>query len=265
MNWRRGELRTIELGQYKRRNGSTSQYITYSKYKIPAPYDRIVSQLVAEDKHALDHDSHESRCRQAYAKETLDALGDELKEYRRSKLPPARFRSKVLTPILQRQLKGVHDSYTPAVHAAIASTNGELSIQDTTAFYLRRDPVDPIFIRSYRRNLLYLPEPRWHLGLVMEVDSLSSATAKDHYNRVRANHDIVAHHLHHDELDENQIPLLNHAEIKCIIDEGLEDYFQEELQKVVSSSSLINLLPSDHLSLQPEKIASVKKDLEHAS
>jgi len=92
MYWRRGEIRTIQLGQYRRRRGSKSQTITYSKYEIPAPYDRIVSQLIAEDMHAMGHDTHESRRRQTYAVKTLDTFGDELKELKRSSFIPANFR-----------------------------------------------------------------------------------------------------------------------------------------------------------------------------
>ena len=36
------------------------------------------------------------------------------------------------------------------------------------------------------------------------------------------------------ETDVNGIPLLNHAEVAAIIDEGLEEFFQTELDQVVS-------------------------------
>ena len=98
--WAKDELRPIELGEYKRRNHSTSQHVIYSKYQVPAAYHLIVCQLVAEDAHGKINDSHESHRRQAYAKATLDAFGAELKDFRSTEESPHTFRSKVLTPIL---------------------------------------------------------------------------------------------------------------------------------------------------------------------
>jgi hypothetical protein len=215
---------------------------------ILAPYDRIISQLLAEVRHAIGHDCHEARRRQQYAMKVLDAFGAEFKKaYKHADFRPAEFRSKVLTPILQRQLAAIPDAYTPTVRAAIPSSPREsittssrdrLTIRDVTEFYLGLDPTDPKHIRSYRRNLLLIPEARWHLGL-MKLETPGSPEAIARYLKVRVNHDLISDGLMeegHTGLDKYKVPLLTHAEIRCIIDEGLEGLFAQELTSVVSNT-----------------------------
>jgi len=45
----------------------------------------------------------------------------------------------------------------------------------------------------------------------------------------------------HKKYDNNNIPLLSYIEIRCIIDEGLERFFKEELQNIVRDVFLIQL------------------------
>ena len=254
MSWEKGEVHEIKVGQWRKRPNKASYALSHMTYKIPAAYHRIVCQLVAKDMHADGQGSHESLRRQTYAREILDGFGDELKELKHSNLPPADFRSWVLTPILQRQLNGIYNGYGPSVHVGIARKGKELSILDVTRFYLQDDPTDPIFIQTYRRNLLYLPNPRWHLGVVMGKEYGSSQAAIDHYKKVMDNHYAIMLDLEmegHKRYDNNNIPLLSYVKIKCIIDEGLEDFFKEELQNVVRDISLIRL----HLLTQLDSIA----------
>ena len=243
-SWEKGEVREVKLGYSRKLPGKRSYGVSYSTYEIPAAYHRIVCQLVAEDLHARFDSSHESVRRQAYAVEVLDAFGDELRELNRSNLLPADFRSKVLTPILQRQLNGIYDAYGPSVHAAIPKEGEELTIQDVTNFYLKEDPTDPIFIPTYRHNLLYLPDPRWHLGSVMGEGPFSEEVAISRYHKVRENHYAIMQDLEVEgqRMRENsRIPLLSRNEVRCIIDEGLEDFFADELQHVVRDTSLTHL------------------------
>ena len=240
--WERGEMATIEFGQWQKRKGKTGEHIAFTKHEIPVPYDRIVSQLIAEHVHAQNHDSHESRHRANYAAKVLDVFGDELKTLNTQKLP-ATFRSKVLTPILQRQRVGLHDTYTPYVRAGINSQDHELTIEDVTKFYLQTDPTDPDQIISYRRNLLYLPDSRWHLGVLLGVAAGSADAAADHYTRVRDNHDKIMKSLQEEgygEPDDGGVPPLSRTEVEAIIDEGLEDFFDEELQLVVRDPFIVH-------------------------
>jgi hypothetical protein len=134
---------------------------TVSQKKVPAAYRRVISQLTAEVRHATIHTGHEALRRCSYAMETLDAFAKELSSTRSI---TAAFRSKILTPILQRQLQGIPDHYTPAVSGVIASDHETVTIGDATNFYLNEDPTHPQCIPGYRRNLIYIPEMMWHWG-----------------------------------------------------------------------------------------------------
>lgn len=270
MSWEVGELRTIEIGWMKKSRGKKFNELKFTEFQIPAPYDRIVSQLMAESMHGQRDGGHESRRREDYAQKVLDKFGGELRQF---KDPPVTFRSKVLTPILQRQVAGIHDAYTPTVRAGVnlmkeIRTQGEPTIRDATRLYLEVDPTNPIFIRSYRRNLLFLPEPRWHLGIVMRGLASSGQEAVDQINKVRVNHDIIEDNVKVEgrkDVDKNGVYLLNEVEIKAIIDEGLEDFFQEELQQVVSNGSSSHCNLPNTLFQQPEKEASVRRSLIHTT
>ena len=94
MSWENRQLRPYRMGRLVRGHGSRIQFKTY---RILAPYDRIISQLAAEIEHGEDHDTHESRRRQEYAKRVLDMFATEVERY---KGPEDEFYSKILTPIL---------------------------------------------------------------------------------------------------------------------------------------------------------------------
>ena len=262
MDWEREELRSIRLGEWGKQRNKNTYKIQYRDYQVPAPYDRLISQLVAECLHGDRHDSYKSRRRDVYALKTLDKFGDELTDYKRRKLQPAAFRSRVLTPILQRQRVGLYDGYTPCVRAGVSSTAEGPSIQDATSFYLRADPTDPRWIPSYCHNLLYIPESRWHLGVLMGV-AASDEAAIEHYNKVKENHDKIMESLRTNgvEKDKDDVRLLSLAEVRAIISEGIEDFFYEELRRVVSGlSSLIHLVYPQHSIQQPERVATVTEN-----
>jgi hypothetical protein len=266
MVWEKGELRIVKLGTARKRPGKQAAVVSWASCEVPAPYDRLVYQLTAEAEHGLSNSSHEAQRRREYAMDTLDAFGAELARYNRIREPPpaAAFRSRVLSPILQRHLRGVHDGYTPKVRNAIKPGKDKLTIEDVTEFYLSTDPADPRLIPHYRRNLLYIPEARWHLGIMMGAP-LNGNPSILHFNKVRVNDDAIMENLAvegHKEFDSNGIPLLSRVEVKAIFDEGLHTWFKEELQHVVRD---ISPLPSHHISHslfpQPDRVASVIQEL----
>ena len=163
MRWKKGETRTIEFGRSRKLRGKGLFKIHYNTYELPAPYDRIVCQLVDEELHGQMHNSHKARRRQTYAQQVLDLFADELMD---STVDPAAFRSVILTPILQRQLAGVHDAYTSCVRTAVGKGKAKPTILDATEVYLSRGPTEPKFIPTFRCNLVYIPEAHWHLGVV---------------------------------------------------------------------------------------------------
>ena len=238
MHWEADELRTVQLGHWRKRPGLSKYKVIYVPYQVPAPYDRIVSQLIAESVHAKGDLSHESCRRGVYAMETLDAFGDELKAFGASEHPPATFRSRVLTPILQRQRAGIYDAYRPFVEACIAGPGQIPSIEAVTQLYLSSDPVDPVHILTYCRNLIYVLNARWHLGIILNGMDDEQEKRISHYKRVLANHDkIMSSSLAETfkQLDPRGIPLLSYTEIEVIFDERLETFFMEELAHVVGT------------------------------
>jgi hypothetical protein len=162
--------------------------------------------------------------------EVLDAFAEELSAV--DPVTPA-FRSKVLTPILQRQLCGVPDHYTPCVIGAIASDGETVTLGDATKFYLQEDPTGPECIPAYRRNLIYIPEARWHLGTV--VGSIKIGNAQ-HYNAVWVHQDVLMGALKEQESEDNELetpPDFSAAEVVIIVKEKLDDYFATELSNTV--------------------------------
>jgi hypothetical protein len=237
MEWQEGELRTFEIGTRRKKRNKSGTDITWNEYSVPAPYDRVIAQLITEDEHAKTHHGHEAVRRQSYAKEVLDAFGREITNYEG---PDVSFRSKVLTPILQRQLRGVADAYGPTVRDAIMDGDeGDPSIRKVTEFYLSDDPTDPGFIPTYRRNLVYIPEARWHLGVVMKKNAVGSSYG---YNKIRKDTDKIIEGLgseddddddDDDEDGERDIPKFTRAEVGVIYFENLEEFFGRELSLVV--------------------------------
>ena len=226
MSWKADELKKIEIGK----SGTGTLWQTAS---IPFIYAQLISQLIAEDVHTEDNEGHEAVRRSSYARRVLDAVAIEIKGYEGE---DKAFRSKILTPILQRQLRGVPDCYTPSVCASM-SEGSTPTIAEATEFYLSLDPVDPNHIPQYRRNLVYVAESRWYLGVLRGASGLKSV---QDFDLTRKNHDKVMKALQQepngDEDDpDDDVPPFNNAEVQTIVDEGIEGFFKPELQRVVNA------------------------------
>ena len=135
--------------------------------QVPAPYDRIISQLILEDEHAEEDYGHEAGRWQSYARRVLNFLWKEIRGFD-EKFDKKESRPKSLTPILQRQLEGAEDNYSPSVRDSVSTEEGKTpTIEQATHFYLRDDPAHPRWILNFRRNIIYIPEARWHLGTLL--------------------------------------------------------------------------------------------------
>jgi hypothetical protein len=231
MNWEPEELRTVRVGTSRKKRNKSSRKIVWKDYQIPAPYDRIVAQFILEDEHAELHRGHEAVRRQSYVNEVLDMFAEEIIGYDGL---DAAFRSKVLTPILQRHLWGVHDAYGPSVRGAILNGDeGKVTIGMATQFYLSDDPTDPMLIPTYRRNIIYNPEVRWHLGIIMDKKTVGGELS---YNNTRVNHDIVMDSLQEEDGGAGDMegpPKFSKLEVDTIVVERLEAFFDWELELVV--------------------------------
>lgn len=170
---------------------------------------------------------YEAQRRMSFAQIILTALKAELTTYfAHADADPAAFRSYVLTPLLQRQLWGVEENYEPMVRAAVSNGSGDPTIEQATDFYLGEDPCNPSWIQTYRRNLVYIPEARWHLGIVLGTCAIGNAKA---YRLVRE---------HTDEIEpsprtEAGFPPFNAAEVSVIVLERLQSFFDPELARQV--------------------------------
>jgi hypothetical protein len=231
LSWQAGELRLFRLGTIHPAVPGFLKRTTWKQYRILAPYDRIIAQLAAESDHGHNHASHEARRREEYANRVLDLFAKEVES-----LPgeAVTFYPKTLTPILVRQLRGVHDDISRTIRAVVARGSEEVTIQQATEFYLTMDPANPTYIRLYRRQLLNLPIVRWHLATILGI---IHPNHKEHYDRFYTDHALIMHSLDVEDpypnLDEDGYPLLNRVEVGALVAEGLEEYFELELAFVV--------------------------------
>jgi hypothetical protein len=226
MSWEENELRMYGIGRHVR--GLTK--LVFKTYLVRAPYDHIISQLVAEVDHGEAHDTHESRRRQEYAKRLLDLFAIEAERY---KGDPMDFYPKTLTPILVRQLNGVHDASSTVVEAVVSRNKPPATSEQTIKFYLGKDPTSPSLIPHYRRQLLSLPIPRWHLAVLLKATTLGNGSD---YNRFHDDHYTITRSIHqsgYPKRGPNNIPLLNEDEVAAIVCEGLTSFFDSELNLVV--------------------------------
>ena len=229
-------MQSLTFTRVQKQNTNDKKPQIHEKFNIPAAYHQVACQLATELSIANNIDNHEAHRRQAYARQILDLFAQELLQLKGySEDLMVGFRSKVLTPLLVRQLHGIHDAYTPFVRQAVqGGETKEMTIEAATRFYLQRDPTDPIYIPTYRRNLLFTPIPRWFLGYTMKI-----ITTKDkakvqwnYYNQFIDDHDLLIpmlQDLEHQGLDGNNVPLLMQAEVDMIMRESLGLYFKAEL------------------------------------
>ena len=243
LNWKKHELRKVKLTYSRRgRRGTKKTHEVAFEICIPAAYKQLVCQLVGEIQNSERHDMYEAHRREVYARRVLDHFGQEIIGLRGCPdTAMIRFRSKVLTPILMRQLWGADDAQAPFAERAIRGAYQTLNIEAVTSFYLGDDPTDPVHIPTYRRNLLYVPMARWYLGHLMDAPD-----TKEHYDQVLKNHDDIMEMLKeqgHQEMDAKGFPILSEAEESAIIGEGLSGFFKPELARLVRRTCFDYPLP----------------------
>jgi hypothetical protein len=243
--WGNGDLQQIWFAKRRKKRGK-NEYARPKRFhdrRIPIPYCRLLHQLISEDVHGNTDQGHESLRRQSYARGMVNAFGKELEDFKGNKED---FRSKVFTPVLQRQLRGIPDSYALAIRAYL-SDDDDITIADATKLYLHMDPLHPRCFPSYRRNLVYIREARWHLACLAGQAKLDSVR---HFNWFLDHYDVVMGQLADvDDSDRPRIPRLTQTEAEVIVSEGLQEYFEGDLVAVVCisiwhqfPSALTNLL-----------------------
>ena len=183
-------------------NTQANHKSTYRSRYLPWAYVRLIHQFSCEVIHGQHNQAHEAQRRASYAQGVLNHLGLELEKESQLESPgvyASAWRSKTLTPILQRNLQGIPDSYAPSVHAGVLDPNEdandeesedldrEMTISNATRFYLSQDPT--IHTELYLRNSIYLPEARWHMAVATGKIAITDPKS---YNQIQENQDLLA-------------------------------------------------------------------------
>lgn len=144
-------------------------------YVIHFGYLRVLAGFLQEIQFMEDDklQSHNCLFRATYLSMILDMFVEEL-----PRIPaktPWRFRSRVLNPLLQRQLRGIHDDDPTQVEMEVGHGRAAAG-----KFYLELDPLDPKLANQMLRNILYIWQVRLSLGYLMattrgEEQSMTSA------------------------------------------------------------------------------------------
>lgn len=230
--WDQNQTRCIQYGTFV---GKRRRKVVYKNRFIPSAYTRVIHQLSTEVLHGDRNRAHEAQRRASYAQRVLNALGEELDSHEldsHSDLEvdgpeAASWRSIVLTPILQRHLHGIPDSYAPAIYRALLppgpgiNPDRILTISDVTRFYLGRDPTDASLAPIYFRNLVYRWEARWHLSIVFQLADIKDT---EHYEAVIENQKLLIKNAK--SLPGDAIPPLTLTEYATVLSEGIELPFQ---------------------------------------
>ena len=233
-----GDVHPITYGAERKVPKKNTYRRVLKTVEIPLQYARIVHQFIIESKHGELDTGHESLRRFTYVQATLDAFGRELDRYRGE---PAAFRSKILNPILQRQIRGVPDAYAPSIRNAVAPGVEKLTIKDVTSFYLGVDVLDPKYCPSLRRNLIYSREALWHLAHYR--GSLNYRSVDDFETSIKM-HDLVMENLQQAERYQGKgVPPFHAVEVDVIVAYGLEDFFDVELERTVSNIHIFTTTP----------------------
>jgi len=258
--WEKGETALIKVGMMRRTARSSAARVIYRKRYVPVVYVQLLHQLCTEIEHTYTNMAHEAQRRAAYADQVTDLFADEIYERTDLSRPgsvASNWRSKVLTPIIQRQIAGVPDVYLPALHAGVldpenddpeldddARASREITIAEATAFYLDADPADPDLIPQYRRNLLYSRELRWYLGVLLDESLLDDEdrfqmTIHCQDELVEANLGDYAEFEPEIEEDSDEPPPLGITDVLVILMEDLDGFFKDEMSAAVWTTSLI--------------------------
>ena len=194
-------------------------------HQIHAGYKRTLVGFNREISFMTKDKIRQQNCifRATYLMKVMDLFVEELAKV--SPASPTRFRSRVLNPILQRQLRGVLDEETDAVKCEVGSTQ-----QAAAIFYLKMDPLDPRYISQNLRQLLYL----WPVRLSLSFTS--TACTEEGWTAALRNTTALAEHrsLVPDVQWERQI--LSPYERDLIELEGLQCYYRDLMDAPVCSS-----------------------------
>ena len=135
------------------------------------------------------------------------------------------------------------DAYGPIIRSAIAPKTSKPTISDVTTFYLGNDPLDTQCIPSYWRNLVYIREARWHLGIVLDKYKVENI---ERFNSSLKHQDLVWKALQGaPSPGTREMPPYMSMEVAAIVLEELDTFFEPELRATICDDHLSIVLPSD--------------------
>ena len=151
------------------------------QFRIHAGYHLFLLGLLREVKFvSVDKMTNEDcNFRAHYLVKVLDAFAAELMDPDREEIltsTPHMFRSTVLNPILQRQMRGVPDNLPEEVERAVGHEKFPAEL-----FYHQEDPLVDDIRKKFPRNLLYLPSVRLSFGTLYTMCT-DKAWENVHYN-----------------------------------------------------------------------------------
>lgn len=245
-SWEKDETKCIQYGRMQKSRGKQPRQVAYKNRFIPCAYTRVIDQFCKEVLHAEYNASHEAQRRASYAQRILNATGEELDgdvDLEEDGTEAAAWRSTVLTPILQRYLYGIPDSYAPAVYDALLppspgmDPDKALTIGDVTRFYLGRDPTLPSLASIYFRNLVYRWEARWHLAVAFGRADINDVNC---YGNFIQNQKVLIKNATKPQEPGDGIPPLTLTEYATVLCEGIELPFAK-LKPAVSTVVLVHI------------------------
>ena len=198
-----------------------------NKFKVHPGYHRVILGFKREIAVVLQdrkHDAHHL-FRAMYLLQVLDHFAEELADEKRA--ITMRWRSRVLNPLLQRQLRGIHDHSIPLIKEVVGLTK-----QDAARFYLVMDPFDPKLEKRVLRSLLYIWQVRWSIGRCIE-GRYSKATVEDCERSRAITEKLWTERSTLDETEFESTPLWNY-EGQAIVEEDIVQYYADCMEEAVS-------------------------------
>lgn len=197
------------------------------KYDVHPGYRRFLLGFLREidfaGKDGLK--SHNALFREIYLLKILDLFAIELENR-----PPTlfrRFRSRVLNPLLQRQLQGIPDHEAEMARMVIPTPVA------AAEFYLKLDPILHLCERMWQRGILYIWPVRMSFSLLR-----SPATEEGYKSGLRNTKALLEKRIQAgDDYDEGDG--LYEFELKVVRSEGLQSYFPAFIPPVSAHCSLI--------------------------
>lgn len=189
------------------------------EHRIHAGYRRVLTGFIWEiefmivDKIATHNCLH----RGVYLSKVLDLFAEELESV--PKNAGVRFRSRVLNPLLQRQLQGICDQEPGMIEKDVGET-----LEGAAKYYLKLDPLDPKHTNKMLHEILYI----WPVRL-----SLSPVQGSERrYERGRKNTEFLLIERSNITDDEAALPGLRRYEYRVIKVEQLQAYYDHLLNPV---------------------------------